>query len=154
MSPAAADPHFGWGGGADVLSSIALGVNVAPWDYIYAAPVAKGGGEDVIQSLLPAAHIGLMRYGGGSWADYYDWSTNTDIQSCIWGNPFGSFTGAPYPYDTTAPFVGAKCDSTDSLPFDQFSSQAKAVGAQSFVTVDYGSGTPLTPSMLCPSSSP
>ena len=86
--------------------------------------------------------IGLLRYGGGSYADYYDWQTNTDIQTCIWGNPFGSFTGAPFPYDTTAPFTGASCDSTDSLPFDQFSAQAKAIGAQSFVTVNYGSGTP------------
>ena len=96
----------------------------------------------MIQSLLPATGIDLMRYGGGSYADYYDWSTNTDIQTCIWGSPFGSFKGAPTPYDTTAPFVGATCDNTDSLPFDQFSSQAKALGAQSFVTVNYGSGTP------------
>jgi hypothetical protein len=49
-----------------------------------------------------------MRYGGGSYADYYDWQTNSDIQSCIWGSPYGSFTGAPTPYDTTAPFVGAR----------------------------------------------
>jgi len=96
----------------------------------------------VIQPLLKAADIGLLRYGGGSYADYYDWQTNTDIQTCIWGNPYGSFTGAPYPYDTTAPFTGASCDSTDSLPFDQFSAQARAIGAQSFVTVNYGSGTP------------
>ena len=34
------------------------------------------------------------------------------------------------------------CDNTDSLPFDQFSAQAKAIGAQSFATVNYGSGTP------------
>jgi hypothetical protein len=56
--------------------------------------------------------------------------------------PYGSFTGSPTPYDTLAPFVGATCDNTDSLPFDQFSAQAKAIGAQSFVTVNYGSGTP------------
>jgi hypothetical protein len=125
-----------------VVSSQALGLNAAPWDYIYAADVSAGGGLDVIQPLLKAADIGLLRYGGGSYADYYDWQTNTDIQTCIWGNPFGSFTGAPFPYDTTAPFTGASCDSTDSLPFDQFSAQARAVGAQSFVTVNYGSGTP------------
>jgi hypothetical protein len=125
-----------------VVGPIALGLNVAPWDYVYAAPVSRGGGEDVIQSLLPATGIDLMRYGGGSYADYYDWQTNTDIQTCIWGNPYGSFKGAPFPYDTTAPFQGASCDNTDSLGFDQFSAQAKAVGAQSFVTVNYGSGTP------------
>jgi hypothetical protein len=125
-----------------VLSPLALGLNTAPWDYVYAADVSAGGGLDTIQPLLKAAGIGLLRYGGGSYADYYDWQTNTDIQTCIWGNPYGSFTGAPSPYDTTAPFTGASCDSTDSLPFDQFSSQAKAIGAGSFVTVDYGSGTP------------
>jgi hypothetical protein len=124
------------------LASLALGLNTAPWDYVYAADVSAGGGLDTIQPLLKAAGIGLIRYGGGSYADYYDWQTNTDIQTCIWGNPFGSFTGAPFPYDTTAPFTGASCDSTDSLPFDQFSAQAKAVGADSFVTVNYGSGTP------------
>jgi hypothetical protein len=125
-----------------VVSSQALGLNAAPWDYIYAADVSAGGGLDVIQPLLKAADIGLLRYGGGSYADYYDGQTNTDIQTCIWGNPFGSFTGAPFPYDTTAPFTGASCDNTDSLPFDQFSAQAKAIGAGSFVTVNYGSGTP------------
>jgi hypothetical protein len=124
------------------LSSLALGLNAAPWDYIYAANTSASGGVDVIQPLLQAADIGLLRYGGGSYADYYDWQTNTDIQTCIWGNPFGSFTGAPFPYDTTAPFTGASCDSTDSLPFDQFTAQAKAIGAQSLVTVNYGSGTP------------
>ena len=125
-----------------VVSPLALGLNTAPWDYVYAADVSAGGGLDTIQPLLQAAGIGLLRYGGGSYADYYDWQTSTDIQTCIWGNPYGSFTGAPFPYDTTAPFTGAGCDSTDSLPFDQFSSQARAIGADSFVTVDYGSGTP------------
>jgi hypothetical protein len=129
-------------GSGSRVSSLALGLNTAPWDYIYAADVSAGGGLDVIQPLLRSADIGLLRYGGGSYADYYDWQSNTDIQTCIWGNPFGSFTGAPFPYDTTAPYTGASCDSTDSLPFDQFSAQAKAIGAQSFATVNYGSGTP------------
>jgi hypothetical protein len=130
------------GGSGSRVSSLALGLNTAPWDYIYAADTSASGGLDVIQPLLRAADIGLLRYGGGSYADYYDWQSNTDIQTCIWGNPFGSFTGAPHPYDTTAPFTGASCDNTDSLPFDQFSAQAKAIGAQSFATVNYGSGTP------------
>ena len=125
-----------------LLSTAPLGLNTAPWDYVYAANTSAGGGVDVIQPLLQAAGVDQLRYGGGSYADYYDWQTNSDIQTCIWGNPFGSFTGAPFPYDTTAPFTGASCDNTDSLPFDQFSAQAKAIGAQSFVTVNYGSGTP------------
>ena len=125
-----------------LVSPLALGLNTAPWDYVYAADVSAGGGLDTIQPLLHTAGIDLMRYGGGSYADYYDWQTNTDIQTCIWGNPFGSFTGAPFPYDTTAPFTGASCDNTDSLPFDRFAAQARAIGAQTFVTVNYGSGTP------------
>jgi hypothetical protein len=126
----------------NLLSPLALGLNTAPWDYIYAANRSAGGGADVIQPLLKAAGVTLLRYGGGAYADYYDWQTNTDIQTCIWGNPFGSFIGAPFPYDTTAPFTGASCDSTKPLPFDRFASQAKAIGAQTFVTLNYGSGTP------------
>jgi hypothetical protein len=140
--PAGPADAFALGQAGNVVSPIALGLNTAPWDYVYAAPVSKGGGEDVIQPLLQGAGINLMRYGGGSYADYYDWSTNTDIQTCIWGSPYGSFTGAPTHYDTTAPYGGASCDNTDSLDFDQFSAQAKAIGAQSMVTVNYGSGTP------------
>jgi len=127
----------------NLLSPLALGLNTAPWDNIYAANRSAGGGADVIQPLLKAAGVSLLRYGGGAYADYYDWQTNTDIQTCIWGSPFGSFIGAPFPYDTTAPFTGASCDSsTKPLPFDRFASQAKAIGAQTFVTLNYGSGTP------------
>jgi hypothetical protein len=114
-----------------VVSPLALGLNTAPWDYIYAADVSAGGGLDTIQPLLQAAHIGLMRYGGGSYADYYDWQLNSNIQNCL-------------PDDTTASFVvtSTSCATSDSLDFDQFSAQARAVGSQSFVTVNYGSGTP------------
>ena len=37
------------------LSSLALGLNAAPWDYIYAANTSAAGGVDVIQPLLQAA---------------------------------------------------------------------------------------------------
>jgi hypothetical protein len=110
------------------LSSAPLGLNTAPWDYIYAADVSAGGGVDVIQPLLQAAGIDMLRYGGGSYADYYDWQTNTNIQNCL-------------PDDATASFTSS-CSSSDSLDFSQFSQQARAIGAQSFVTVNYGSGTP------------
>jgi hypothetical protein len=118
-------------GPGNLLSPLALGLNTAPWDYIYAADTSAGGGVNVIQPLLKAADIGLMRYGGGSYADYYDWQTNSNIQNCL-------------PYDTTASYVvtSTSCATSDSLDFDQFSAQAKAVGAQSLVTVNYGSGTP------------
>jgi len=126
-----------------LLSPLALGLNTAPWDYIYAKNRSAGGGADVIQPLLKAAGVTTLRYGGGAYADYYNWQTNTDIQTCIWGNPYGSLSGAPFPYDTTAPFTGASCDSpAKQLPFDLFASQANAIGAQKFVTVNYGSGTP------------
>lgn len=110
------------------LSAAPLGLNTAPWDYIYAADVSAGGGVDVIQPLLQAAGIDMLRYGGGSYADYYDWQTNTNIQNCL-------------PDDATASFTSS-CSSSDSLDFSQFSQQARAIGAQSFVTVNYGSGTP------------
>jgi len=110
------------------LSAAPLGLNTAPWDYIYAANVSAGGGVDVIQPLLQAAGINMLRYGGGSYADYYDWQTNTNIQNCL-------------PDDATASFTSS-CSSSDSLGFSQFSQQARAIGAQSFVTVNYGSGTP------------
>jgi hypothetical protein len=110
---------------------LALGLNTAPWDYIYAADTLADGGLNTLQPLLQAAGIHLLRYGGGSYADYYDWQTNSNIQDCL-------------PYDTTASFVvtSTGCATSDSLDFDQFSAQAKAIGAGSFVTVNYGSGTP------------
>jgi hypothetical protein len=111
-----------------LLSAAPLGLNTAPWDYVYAANTSAGGGVDVIQPLLQAASINMLRYGGGSYADYYDWQTNTNIQNCL-------------PDDATASFTSS-CSSSDSLDFSQFSQQARAIGAQSFVTVNYGSGTP------------
>jgi len=110
------------------LSAGPLGLNTAPWDYIYAANTSAGGGVDAIQPLLKAASITMLRYGGGSYADYYDWQTNTNIQNCLPNNATASFTSS--------------CASSDSLDFSQFSQQARAIGANSFVTVNYGSGTP------------
>lgn len=106
------------------VSAIALGLNTAPWDSAYAA----SGGVDVVNPLLRSAGIRLLRYGGGSYADYYDWQTNSNIQNCL-------------PYDATAPFAGG-CAASSVLGFDNFSKQAKTIGAGSFVTVNYGSGTP------------
>jgi len=126
---AAASPRGGPPG--NWVQGGALGLNTAPWDYIYAANTSAGGGVDTIQPLLGAAHIDLLRYGGGSYADYYDWQLNSNIQNCL-------------PDDATASFTitATGCATSDSLAFDQFSAQARAVGAESFVTVNYGSGTP------------
>jgi len=111
-----------------LLSAAPLGLNTAPWDYEYAANASAGGGLDQIQPLMQAAGIDQLRYGGGSYADYYDFQTNTNIQNCL-------------PLNATASFTSS-CASGDSLAFGQFSQQARAIGAQSFVTVNYGSGTP------------
>src|SRR3984885_12308902 len=94
-----------------VVPALALGLNTAPWDYEYAANVSAGGGLDVIQPLLQAADINMLRYGGGSYADYYDWQTNTNIQNCLPDNATASFTSS--------------CSSGDSLGFSQFSQQAR-----------------------------
>ena len=115
----------GGGGPATVrLSAAPLGVNVAPWNGVY----ASGPGRDVIQPMLAAAGIRQQRFGGGSYADFYDWQTNTSIGNCLPGNPHASFTSG--------------CASPGQLSFGQFSARARAIGAQSFVTVNYGSGTP------------
>lgn len=105
------------------LSAAPLGVNVAPWDSVY-----SGSGSSVMQPLLAAAGIRQLRYGGGSYADTYDWQTNTDIGNCLPGNATASFTSG--------------CASANALDFAQFSRQARAIGADSLVTVNYGSGTP------------
>jgi hypothetical protein len=105
------------------LSGTPLGVNVAPWDGVYA-----GSGSGVIQPLLASAGIKQLRYGGGSYADFYDWQTNSNIGNCLPADPTASFT--------------AGCASASQLSFGQFSARARAIGAESFVTVNYGSGTP------------
>jgi len=125
-APPGAPPPAG-----NLVSPLALGLNTAPWDYIYAASTSAGGGVNTIQPLMQAAGIGLLRYGGGSYADAYDWQTNSNIENCLPGDPAASFV-----------VTSSSCATSDSLDFDQFSTQAKAVGAQSFVTVNYGSGTP------------
>ena len=105
------------------LGAAPLGVNIAPWDGVYA-----GSGSGVIQPLLTAAGIRQIRYGGGSYADFYDWQANTNLGNCLPGDPSASFS--------------AGCASASQLSFGQLSARARAIGAESFVTVNYGSGTP------------
>ena len=105
------------------LGAAPLGVNIAPWDGVYA-----GSGSGVIQPLLTAAGIKQIRYGGGSYADFYDWQTNANIGNCLPDDPSASFS--------------AGCASASQLSFGQLSARARAIGAESFVTVNYGSGTP------------
>ena len=110
------------GSAASGLSAAPLGVNVAPWDGLY-----TGAGAAAVQPLLSAAGIRQLRYGGGSYADIYNWQTNINIDAC--GQNEGSEPG------------GAVCTAQNPLGFAEFSRQARAINAESLVTVNYGSGT-------------
>ncbi len=100
-----------------------LGMNIAPWDALY-----TGSSGAIIQGLMKKAGINQIRYGGGVTADYFNFKTNTDIGRCLPNS-------APAEYS-------AKCAVHDALYFGLFSKNARALHAQSFVTVNYGSGTP------------
>lgn len=65
-----------------------------------------------IPGLLSRARLQTLRWPGGSWGDVYNWQTNTA-------------EGAAQPVD-----------------FAQFESVAAVAGARSFITVNYGTGTP------------
>ncbi len=68
----------------------------------------------VTTSLLTSMGAGSLRFPGGSLSDDYHWATNTtDSNTWQW-----------------------------STSFDQFAQVATAIGAQVYVTADYGSGTP------------
>ena len=68
----------------------------------------------ITTNLLTAMGAGSLRFPGGSLSDDYHWATNTtDTNTWTW-----------------------------STSFDQFAQVATAIGAQVFVTADYGSGTP------------
>jgi alpha-L-arabinofuranosidase len=68
----------------------------------------------VTTGLLTGMGVGSLRFPGGSLSDDYHWATNT-TDSNTWTWP---------------------------VSFDQFAQIATAIGAQVFVTADYGSGTP------------
>jgi hypothetical protein len=91
---------------------------VAAWDSL-----SEHVDSSTITDLLKSAGVTLIRYPGGSWADEYDWSTNTDSSHC-------------------AATVSASCSAPDALNFGEVSTQARSADASTFVTVNYGSGTP------------
>jgi hypothetical protein len=105
------------------LSPAPLGMNIAPWDALY----ANASSGNTLQTLLKNAHVAQIRYGGGQYADEYDWQTNTDIVNCP---------------GTAVSEYEAKCATYNALDLTSLSKQARAIGAQSLVTVNYGSGTP------------
>ena len=102
------------------LSATPLGLDVAPW----VNPTTL----TALQPLLEAAGINQIHYGGGGTADQYDWATQQVVNDCT--------DQTPAAFDEPC---GAK---TFALDFDQLSASAEAIGAQTFATVNYGSGTP------------
>jgi cellulose binding protein with CBM2 domain/fibronectin type III domain protein len=88
------------------IPSTAYGVNQAVWDSNMNTPTSVG--------LLSQAHVGMMRYPGGSYGDIYHFADNTA--------PGG--------------FVAAGTN------FDSFMSTANAVGAQPIIIANYGTGSP------------
>lgn len=104
-----------------------LGLNTAPWD---GSLVGQSG--QALRPMLEKAGIGMLRYGGGSAADGFGWESGADVQGCPQG---GS--------NAVSPALGAGgCASASTLGFGGFSDQAAKLGASSFVTANYGTGTP------------
>jgi hypothetical protein len=105
-------------GSGSTTGPLALGVNVAAWDSIEQDVDAA-----TVTNLLKSAGLRLLRFPGGSWADEYDWSTDTDSSHCL-----GAAAGS--------------CSEVDPLSFGDLSTEARSAGASIFATVNYGSGTP------------
>ena len=114
------------GSAATGLSAAPLGVNVAPWDGLYAGSAAAA-----VQPMLIAAGIKQLRYGGGSYADLYNWQTNINVGACQQSGESASASAST-----------SGCTAQSPLGFAEFSRQAKAIAAESLVTVNYGTGTP------------
>ena len=105
------------------LGAAPLGVDVAPWDSLFSNAATRG----TVESYLKAAGVDQLHYGGGVTADQYDEQTNVAISSCN-SMALTSYTAA--------------CSNVEPLDFTDFSADARSMGAQSFATVNYGSGTP------------
>ena len=116
------------GTAAVTVGAAPLGVDVGPWDALYSNPAKLS----TMQSYLKAAGIDQLHYGGGGIADQYDWENNTAVNNA---------NAACGPAPTIAAFSTA-CATTEPFDFTHFSANARGVGAQSFVTVNYGTGTP------------
>lgn len=111
------------GATAVTISAGALGLNVAPWDGQYSAATVGGA----LQNDLEQAGITQLRYGGGDTADEYDWQTDTALSQCS---------------DTSLTLYTSSCATREALDFSLFAQNAREIGAQSLVTVNYGTGTP------------
>jgi hypothetical protein len=122
------------GTAAVTLGATPLGMDVGPWDTLYST--TSPAKLSVIQSYLKAAGIDQLHYGGGGTADQYDWQNNTEINN---NSPVSKGGCGPAP---TIEAFGSPCATPQPLDFKHFSANARALGAQSFVTVNYGTGSP------------
>lgn len=89
------------------LTSASEGMNVAIWDGNML--------DSASTTAISNAHVGVLRYPGGSASDIYHWQSHTEDNG-----------GYVNPSDT----------------FDAFMGVAQSSGAQAMITVNYGSGTP------------
>ncbi len=112
------------------LGPAPLGMNADPPERPDASPVARRKMEAAIKALGPATSF---RFGGGAWADAYDWQTNVDTYAASQARlQSDDFT------------LGSRWASNalDYLDFGSYMAEVKADGARGMVTVNYGSGTP------------
>lgn len=112
------------------LGAAPLGTNTDPPEQPDTDPAARQNMETWLKALGPSTSF---RYGGGAWADAYNWQTNVDTyaaaQNRVQSNDFTLGHG----YASNA---------LDYLTFDSYMDEVKADGAQGLVTINYGSGTP------------
>jgi hypothetical protein len=108
------------------LSGNPLGVNVAPWQTADLNTTSRQRMDGYFKQLGPAIAV---RYGGGVFADANNAKTarNTNVESQK-GHQSSNFTGS-----------GSE---SDALGFPAYASEAKTIGANVMVTINYGTGTP------------
>ncbi len=128
-----ADQAVGAAGGAAggvLLGAAPLGMNADPPEQPDSNPVARGRIETGIKALGPST---WFRYGGGAWADAYNWQTNVDTYSGAQARRQSNDFTLGHPWAS---------NSLDYLDFNSYMAEVSADGAQGMVTVNYGSGTP------------
>jgi hypothetical protein len=108
------------------LSGIPLGVNVAPWQTADVVTSSRQRMEGFIKQLGPSIAV---RYGGGVFADSDNAmiGRNTNVVSQA-GHQTSNFTGSS--------------SKPDALTFPVYASEAKTIGANIMVTINYGTGSP------------
>jgi hypothetical protein len=107
------------------LSSHPLGLNVSPQQ----TADVHSASRNRMDADLRALGATNFRYGGGTFADTYDWRISRDTYNDLeQARQSDDFTGPDSHYD--------------ALRFSAYAAEARAIGASGTVTVNYGSGTP------------